>query len=201
MQVQAPVDNCCAIILAGGLNSRMGGRNKAFLKVGGRRIVDRTLGVLQSIFNEILIVTRQPALYEDLPARVIADIYPARSSLTGIHAGLKHAVAEYAFVVSCDAPFLKPELVTMLLDELEPAVDVVVPSHDSHFEPLCAIYAKRCIPHIEDQLERDEYQIIRFFPRINLKKVPVAKLQKADPQLRSFFNVNTPDAHRTSQDL
>lgn len=33
---------CSAVILAGGLNSRMGDLNKAFLKVGGVDILDRT---------------------------------------------------------------------------------------------------------------------------------------------------------------
>ena len=58
--------DCCAIILAGGLNTRMRGHNKAFLKIDGQTILDRLLLRLKSAFSEILLVTRQPELYSSL---------------------------------------------------------------------------------------------------------------------------------------
>lgn len=192
---------CSGVILAGGLNSRMGGRNKAFLKVGGRDILDRTLDTLGPLFGDILLVTREPGLYRGWPVRVVTDVYDVRSSLTGIHAGLVHAAAEYAFMVACDAPFLQPALVRLLLGEIEPSVDVIVPVRDGHYEPLCAIYSKRCIPFIERQLDRQNFRIFDFFDDIQLKIVADEKLRQVDAGMRSFFNVNTPLAHEASQAL
>ena len=40
--------NCSGIILAGGRSFRMQGNNKAFLKIGGIRLIDRNL---LSLFN------------------------------------------------------------------------------------------------------------------------------------------------------
>lgn len=192
---------CSAVILAGGLNSRMGGKNKAFLKVGGRTILERLMQALNGLFEEIILVTRQPELYCGLPVRVVTDIYSARSSLTGIHAGLKNSRSDYAFVVPCDAPFIQIDLIRFLLSQIKPELDVIVPSIDDRFEPLCAIYSKRCIVPIEEQLERDDYTIIHFFDRINLKTIPAASIQTADRRMLSFFNVNTPDVLQTSQQL
>ena len=192
---------CSAVILAGGLNSRMGGNNKAFLKVGEQTILDRLLDTIGPLFDEILLVTRQPELYAERPIRVVTDIYTARSSLTGIHAGLKSAAAPHALVLPCDAPFIQGSLVGFLLNELTPDLDVVVPVIGDHYEPLCAIYSKRCLPYIEDQLDRDDFAIINFFDRINLKKIPAQRIQSADSDLISFYNVNTPDALKTSQEM
>ena len=192
---------CCAIILAGGRNTRMNGRNKAFLDIGGRTILDRLTQSLQTVFSDILLVTRQPDLYADRAFRVVQDIYTDRSSLTGIHAGLVNARTEFGFTVPCDTPFLQPALVRMLLDECEPDLDVVVPFFDGHYQPLCAIYSKRCIPVIEEQLSSRNYKIINFFDRLNVKTVFGEKLSVADPELLSFFNVNTPEAYAACREL
>lgn len=179
----------------------MGGRNKAFLKIGDETILDRTLNVLKDLFKEILLVTRQPELYKGQSVRIVEDIFTARSSLTGIHAGLVHSWADFAFVVPCDAPFMEPALIRLLLSEIQLATDVIVPVVGGHYEPLFAIYSKRCIQPIEDQLNRGDFKIFNFFDKVNLRTIPAEELVKADSQMQSFFNVNTPDAYQESQDM
>lgn len=199
MIAQGPNPPCCAVILAGGLNSRMGGHIKAFLKVGQQTILSRLLDTIRPLFDEILLVTRQPELYKDLPVRIVTDIYPARSSLTGIHAGLTNADAPMAFVLPCDAPFVQPGLIRFLLEEIEPDLDVIVPLIDNHYEPLCAIYSKRCLPFIEAQLNCDDFAILNFFDRVNLKTIPAQRIRTVDSDMVSFYNVNTPEMLEASQ--
>ncbi len=201
MSKQTLQPTCCAVILAGGLNSRMGGENKAFLEVGGKTILERLLHALSGPFEEILLVTRKPELYRDFPVRVVTDIYDARSSLTGIHAGLKQCRSDYAFIVPCDAPFIQIDLINYLLNQIDPDLDVIVPMIDDHYEPLCAIYSKRCIAPIEEQLDRDDFTIIHFFDRVRLKTIPAEAIQSSDRRMLSFFNVNTPEVLRHSQRL
>lgn len=196
---RGPNPSCCAVILAGGLNSRMGGSNKAFLEVGGQTILTRVLDTVSPFFEEILLVTREPHVYQKLPVRIVTDIYPARSSLTGIHAGLKNAAAPLAFVLPCDAPFVQPDLIGFLLGEIEPDLDVIVPQIDDHYEPLCAIYSKRCLPLIEDQLDRDDFTILNFYDQVTLKTIPAQRIKTADNDMISFYNVNTPEALKESQ--
>lgn len=193
--------DCCAVILAGGLNTRMKGRNKAFLDVGGDSILNRMLNSLQACFKEILLVTRQPDLYSGYPVRIVEDIYRSRSSLTGIHAGLVHAKATYAFVVPCDTPFLQPDLIRLLIDQITPALDIVVPYFDNHFQPLCSIYSERCLPAIESQLDREDFKIINLFDQMRVKTVSAENLKQADPQMLSFYNVNTPAAYEACRNL
>ncbi|EGB15323.1 molybdopterin-guanine dinucleotide biosynthesis protein A [Pseudodesulfovibrio mercurii] len=190
------------IILAGGLGTRMGHVKKAFLTINGRTILDRLLAVYRPLFPEILIAARDKNDYGAYDYPVAEDRYPARSSLTGIHAGLSAMRAGHGFMAACDGPFLQPGLVRALLDQAEPDDDVIIPrKEDGYLEPLCAIYSRRCLPHIETQLEQENFRIISFFDQVRVKEVPVALLQHGDPHHVSFFNVNSPDDLRQAEHL
>jgi molybdopterin-guanine dinucleotide biosynthesis protein A len=179
------------IILAGGLNTRMGGRNKAFMAIEGNRFLDRIIDVMETVFEERFLVTRCPSEYESLELNVVQDIFPVRSPLTGIHAGLKHSKADHAFCTACDTPFLKAETIRILLDEIEDGFEVVVPASGRHFQPLCAVYSRRCIDPIEKQLFRGHPKVNRLYDQLNVKKIPYERFRSADPALNSFFNINT----------
>lgn len=190
------------IILAGGLGTRMGNVKKAFMEIGGRTILDRLLAVYRPLFPELIIAARDSADFTAYDLPVAEDQFEARSSLTGIHAGLDAMTASHGFFAACDAPFLQSGLVERLLTEVSPDIDVVIPlKEDGYREPLCAVYSKRCLPFIENQLNRQDFKIIRFFDQVAVKEVPVAHLREGDPDQISFFNVNTPDDLRQAERL
>ena len=170
----------------------MGGKNKALLSIGGQTIMDRLYNTLRGFFDEVLLVTNNPLQYLSWDLTIVTDLFPIRSSLTGIHAGLFYASAPHAFITACDTPFLKTELIRVLLEELEPKQDVIMPVTGKGNEPLCAIYSKRCIKPIERQLKSKDPKIVNFFPKVRVKEIPEARLRSADPHLVSFFNINTP---------
>ncbi|MBF0241079.1 MAG: molybdenum cofactor guanylyltransferase [Desulfamplus sp.] len=196
------MDKFSAAVVAGGLNSRMGGTNKAFLKVGNKTILSRLITTLERYFDEILIVTKNPAEYSDYLSatgdkiKTVTDIYEDRSSLTGIHSALYHAKNFRSFIVPCDAPFIQPSLIELILGSIDsnPESDVVIPNYDGHYEPLCALYSKHCLPKIETLLNSKDYRIYNFFNAVNLTTIDKDRLQKADPKMLSFFNVNTKEA-------
>ncbi|MBG0790568.1 MAG: molybdenum cofactor guanylyltransferase [Desulfovibrionaceae bacterium] len=190
------------VILAGGLGTRMGHVKKAFLGIGDRTILDRLLAVYRPLFSEIVISAREAEDFAIYNLPVAEDRFAARSSLTGIHAGLCAIRASHGFFAACDAPFLQPGLVERLLAEAAPEFDVIIPlKEDGYREPLCAIYSKRCLPFIEAQLQREDFKIIRFFEHVAVKEVPIARLLPGDPGQVSFFNVNAPDDLRQAERL
>ena len=99
--------SCTGVILSGGLNKRFQGKNKAFINVGEHRIIDNIYEVFKSVFDEIILVTNSPMDYLDWDIHVVTDLYPVRSSLTGIHSGLFYAGNPFIFAAACDTPFLK----------------------------------------------------------------------------------------------
>jgi molybdopterin-guanine dinucleotide biosynthesis protein A len=54
-----------AIILAGGDSKRLG-QPKALLDFNGQSLIEKMVGILQSLFNRITLVTDRPELYKDL---------------------------------------------------------------------------------------------------------------------------------------
>jgi molybdopterin-guanine dinucleotide biosynthesis protein A len=183
--------NVSGVILAGGKNLRMG-QNKAFLEVNGQRIIDRIARLFKGIFDEVLLVTNTPLDYLDLNLRMVTDLFPGKGSLGGVYTGLFHASYAHAFVAACDMPFLNADLVRYLID-LSPGFDIIIPRTDDGFQPLHAVYSQRCLPFMEDLLERDILKIIDFFPQVKKREVPTDEIRRFDPKLISFLNVNTPD--------
>jgi molybdopterin-guanine dinucleotide biosynthesis protein A len=171
----------------------MDGKNKAFLSVGGLTILDRLQTSFTGLFDEVLLVTKDPLEYLSWESKIVTDLLPTRSSLTGIHSALFHISTSHAFITACDTPFLKGGLIRVLLEELEPKCDVIMPVTAQGNQPLCAIYSKRCIEPIEDQLKDGDSKILNFFPKIRVKEIPEERLRQADPDLVSFFNINTPE--------
>ncbi|MFP4391375.1 MAG: molybdenum cofactor guanylyltransferase [Desulfohalobiaceae bacterium] len=180
-----------AIILSGGLNTRMKGLNKSFLQLQGISFLQRLLDVLRPLFQEIILVTRQPELYCEPELRIVEDVFQIRSSLTGIHSGLLHASHKQALVTACDMPLLQPALVKELLERWDPEYEVLVPKKNSFYEPLCAIYAKRCLPWIEDLLHKEQVKISNLYNQVRIKEIQEQTLRRADPELASFFNINS----------
>jgi molybdopterin-guanine dinucleotide biosynthesis protein A len=190
MQMKFP---CTGVILSGGLNTRFNGQNKAFIRVGQQRILDRLYDVFSDLFDEIILVTNQPLQFLDWDLTIVTDIFSARSSLTGIHAGLFYMKNPFAFFSACDTPFLKKELVKTLVEQIDNKTDIIMPETAAGFEPLCAIYSKRCLKQAEQHLTENKFKIQWAFRGHRIKYIPENVLRQKDPDLISFFNINTPE--------
>ena len=183
---------CTGVILSGGLNTRFNGQNKAFVCVGQRRILDRLYDIFSDLFAEVILVTNHPLQFIDWDLTIVTDIFSVRSSLTGIHAGLFYMQNPFAFFSACDTPFLKRELVKSLVEQIENNTDIIMPETAAGFEPLCAIYSKRCLKQAEQHLKENKFKIQWAFRGHRIKYIPESVLLQKDPELISFFNINTP---------
>lgn len=203
--------SCTGVILAGGLNLRFGGKNKALSRVGGKTILDRTLLSFGTLFPETMVVTKTPLEYLAWNTLIVTDIYSARSPLAGLHAGLTYTQTPYIFITACDTPFLKTALIEIILKELDAKSDIIVPETEKGLQPLCAVYSRQCLPIIEKQLRQEAaatcnaadgskkrilnqgLKILNIYDYVRVKKIPEKRFLSLDPELLSFFNVNTPE--------
>jgi molybdenum cofactor guanylyltransferase len=179
------------IILAGGKNSRFLGKNKAFLKINDKKLIDYVYDIFYETFQEVIIVTNSPDIYAEMDALIVTDIIPKRCSLSGIHTGLFYSSFPYSFFAACDMPFLKKNLVQAITSKIEPHIDIVVPCTNLGFEPLCALYSKRCISAIENLLKKDSFNVKKVFNIMKTKKLSEEYIKKFDNELISFFNINS----------
>ena len=85
------------------------------------------------------------------------------------------------------------ELVETVLENIENGIDIVMPATSAGLEPLCAVYSKRCLQSAEHHLEQNKCKIQRALRKHRTKTISEKVLREKDPELLSFFNVNTPD--------
>jgi molybdopterin-guanine dinucleotide biosynthesis protein A len=203
-----PVPRLGGIVLCGGRSSRMGSP-KAWLDFGGEPLLARVVRTVRRACAPVVVVAAPGQDVPPLPpdVAIARDPLEGRGPLQGIAAGL-HALLETAgaieaidaaFVSSTDAPFLEPALIARLAALRGSDHDIAVPNMGDHFHPLTAIYACTCLPHIDALLAADRLRPFFLFGRVRtvLCDFPTLladpDLAAADPALRSFENINTPD--------
>jgi molybdopterin-guanine dinucleotide biosynthesis protein A len=180
------------VILAGGKSRRMG-EDKRYLVVGEQTLLERGLGVIRSIFQEVLIVIAQDSPPLDVDAKVVRDLLPDCGSLGGLYTGLMQATTPWIFVVACDMPFLDQAVIDQFTSRRATA-DIVMAKLDARLHPMHALYGKRCLPALEQMIQARQLKIQEIVsqPSLRVQYVTEAELLTIDPSWRSFQNVNTP---------
>ena len=183
-----------ALILCGGKTSRFGGE-KARVCVGGRAVIDRVVGVVAPITGRVVAVTSAGKADLGLPdeVRVITDRYPGTGPLGGICTGLEAMESELALAVACDLPFLNGSLLRHLLGLAEGFEAVVPRREDGRAQPLHAVYARACLGALQRGLVAGRLSVWRVLEDLPTRYVEPEECRRLDPDLLSFFNVNTPE--------
>jgi molybdenum cofactor guanylyltransferase len=179
------------VLLAGGKSRRMG-EDKRHLVVGEQTLLERGLRVLQSIFQEVLVVIAQDSPPLSIDARVVRDLVPDCGSLGGLYSGLMQASTPYIFVVACDMPFLNQPVIDQFTSRTAIA-DIVMAKLDGRLHPMHALYSKPCLPALEQMIRARQLKIQAIVSELSLRVryVTEADLLTIDPSGRSFYNVNT----------
>ena len=182
-----------AVILAGGMSRRLG-RNKAVEMFDGETLIRRAIRRMRQVAGNItVVVNNSNRIVElDLPDDVAAviDEYTGKGPLAGIYTGLSASSTEWSVFCACDMPFLSPLLYRALLSNRD-ACDAVVPIVDGRPEPVHAAYSRACLEPIRQKLAADDLKAAGFFQDVSVRYFTEAEVRSIDPDLLSFFNINT----------
>jgi molybdopterin-guanine dinucleotide biosynthesis protein A len=176
------------------------GRDKAELRLEAETLLARTVRLLGSVCDEVLVVGRTNTLHQLPGARLIADEVRDAGPLGGLLSGLREARHPHALVVSCDLPFLKVEVLRFLL-RLAPGYDAVVPRIEGRSQVLQAVYARRVLRALECRLAVGELKLEPVLDTLRVRWVDGKEIEQVDACARSFFNVNTPEEWRAALKL
>ena len=175
------------------------GQNKALLRLSpdGPTLVETVAARLaEAGYQAPLLVANAPNDYAFLELPTFPDSIQGKGALGGILTALQRAPQERVLVVACDMPALSPALLRYM--SIQPAgYDAYVPawlsqSGERQVEPLHAVYARSCIPAIEDRIREERLKLGDLLGALNVLYLPEAEMRGYDPNLLSFSNINTP---------
>jgi molybdenum cofactor guanylyltransferase len=182
-------EHVTGVILAGGLSTRYG-QNKAFLRIGGVRLIERIAEEMKRIFHRVLLVTNQKKDFEYLKLPMIEDIVKGLGPIGGIFTGLSNIPGHAGFFVACDMPFLHEGLIRYMVDIIN-GYDAVVPLVDHWIEPLHAIYTRSCLPRIKTLIDEKKYPVRHFYDQISVRYVTEDEIRRFCNPEEAFLNINT----------
>jgi molybdopterin-guanine dinucleotide biosynthesis protein A len=109
------------------------------------------------------------------------------------------------FVAACDMPFLSADLISLVCRRhaeaaAEGRVDVTVPVCNGEPQPLCAVYGRSSLPHLEEAVLSGKTSMKRFLDEVVTRFVPEAAVRSVDPEGFSFVNINTVEDYEAAMD-
>lgn len=191
-----------AVILAGGLGKRMGGRNKALLAYDSQNtFIERQIRVCERWTDEIVVVASHDAaslagLYSDrADLKIVPDRYALQGPLAGLQAGFAAATRPYIWLLACDQPQASASAASLLLERLmqQDAV-AALPVLAGQPQPLHALYRNREVGDIADDMLRQGERKLRAL----LDRVRWTGVREAEFELRGIAtdfadDVDTPE--------
>ena len=177
------------VVLAGGRSSRFR-RDKALLEIEGETLLARAVRILRDLAGEVLVLGPAERATHAPDARVIPDERPGDGPLPALATALREMHGERMIAVATDMPLLNPALLAYLLDR-SAGYDVTVPRVGGRTQQLHAVYARACLPAIDEQLARNDLKIDRFFDSVRTQIIEEDEIARLDPEFRSFRNINT----------
>ena len=162
------------------------GRDKALLRYGDVPLVVHVAQQVRLATGSATLVGSN-ALYGQLGWPLIEDEPgEANGPLGGIIATLAGSTAERNLIVACDMPWLEAGALAALVRHPSSADVVAARAEGRGWEPLCAVYHRRCLPVLRQALDEGERSVRRILSRLNVEEWPLA-------DARLVSNANTPE--------
>jgi molybdenum cofactor guanylyltransferase len=185
------------LVLAGGLARRMGGGDKAMIRIGGATILERVLDRLRPACADMLLnANGDPARFARFKLPVAADSVPDFAGpLAGILAGLDWAAAHapsISYVVSApgDCPFLPRDLVQRLHQaRFENNLPLACARSGEWRHPVVGLWPIALREDLRSALLADGLRKIEVWTARHGVAIADWPSHPVDP----FFNVNTPE--------
>ena len=177
------------VILAGGHGERIG-QDKATLVLDGLSLLQRAINSASSLGDDVICVARADQNISADGATFVHDPPGNKGILPAILAGLEHTSNDWIFLSACDMPFIQLPLVRYMLG-LRQDYSIIVPRLSVGLEPFHTLYHRRVIPALRAAIADNERRVVSFYADQRVREVNENEIRLYDPQLISFFNINT----------
>lgn len=163
-------------------------------------LVKHILDIIDTIVDERIVVVSSKSQAESYmkvagsSVKILIDKLNIQSPLVGALTGFKEAMGRYTLLLSCDTPFVSKNVLSLLFD-LSPNKNAVIPRWpNGYIEPLQAVYCTNpALEAAEKALGEGKLNMRSMVDKLRgVRYVSTLVLKQLDPELETFFNVNTP---------
>ncbi|ODS01344.1 hypothetical protein AUC68_00290 [Methyloceanibacter methanicus] len=193
------MEEIAGIVLAGGQSRRMGGGDKALLKLGKRPVLAEVVARLAPQAGSIVLSANgDPARFAAFGMPVVPDSRAEfQGPLAGIEAGLSWVRAacpgvRFAVTVPGDTPFIPPDLVQRLAEGRGDAPMAVAVS-TAGLHPVIGLWPVAMAEGLAEALARGERRASAFVRAHGAAEVAFGPIRIGGAALDPFFNINTPE--------
>lgn len=181
-----PSNPCSAIVLAGGLATRLGGIDKALLPLAGQPLITHVLKRLTPQVDDIVInCNRNQETLAALGHPTVPDAQAGHPGpLAGIVAALPLCRHDIVLVAPCDTPFLPVDLVARLLPALEAGGNLAIVHDGVRLQPLIMLLRRDLAGSLETWLRGGNRKVELW---CRAENAAVVQFDDAAP----FINLNT----------
>ena len=123
---------------------------------------------------------------------------PYSGPLGALATAMSPATQDWVLLAAADMPWIEPGSHRLLWSS-RGGVDAVVPRTEGGLEPLLALYCDVRARHARTLLIKECARPAELLERVRTSEIGAAELRKADPELASFVNVNTPEELTTAK--
>lgn len=176
-----------AIVLSGGLSSRMG-QDKCDLEFDGETLLNIQIDKLKNIGIKDIIASGYRG--NNSKALVLKDDI-MKGPLSGILIGLNNIKNDRAFVISVDVPLVTEMIIKKTIDfSFEKDYELVMVKHSGNREPLIGVYKKSLTDKIEKILSGDKYSVMKLAEETKYDFVDI------DSDDKYFLNINNKEDYK-----
>ncbi len=176
-------------LLAGGSGTRLGGVDKASLRIGSSSIVELILDQARAVFDEIVLVRRAATSREGLRS-IVDKNHSEPAPIFGLRSAMVDSAEEKLFVLAADLPFVSTKLLAHVRDRgLSSNLPLIVPHLHGIAQMLCAVYSASLLPRVEQRILSKRYALKDLCAPQETLLLSESELAFIDE--REFINVNT----------
>ena len=191
--------NKTGIVLAGGFSSRFG-QDKGLLSLADKPLIKHVLNSINNVVDERLVVVSSKTQKDkysrviDGSVNILVDTTDAQGPLAGALTGFQEAHGKYSLLLACDVPFVSRDILSLLF-ELCINRNAAIPRWPNCYtEPLQAVYCtKPASEAAQKALFEGSLNMQAMVDNLKgVRYVSTLVLEQLDPDLKTFFNINTP---------